>query len=81
MIVTVVLQKKSNIAIYQKKILGLQLDLNPVMAFVLVLQCFTDWAKKSHTLGAGRFVDLNPWMEWNIEWRWCELQKYKFIWK
>ena len=50
--------KKSNIAIYQKKILGLQQDLNPMMAFVLVLQCFTDWAKKTHTLGAGRFAEF-----------------------
>ena len=23
---------------------------------------------------------INAWKEWNIEW-WCELQKYKFIWR
>ena len=68
MIVTVVLQKKSNIAIYQKKILGLQQDLNPMMAFVLVLQCFTDWAKKTHTLGAGRFAEFILTCEWNETW-------------
>ena len=62
--------KKSNIAIYQKKILGLQRDLNPMMAFVLVLQCFTDWAKKTHasTLGAGRFAEFILNHEWNETW-------------
>ena len=62
--------KKSNIAIYQKKILGLQRDLNPMMAFVLVLQCFTDWAKKTHTctLGAGQFVEFILTREWNETW-------------
>ena len=24
---------------------------------------------------------LNPWKEWNEEWRWCELRKYNFKWR
>ena len=28
------------------------------MASALALQCSTNWAKKTHTLGAGRFVEL-----------------------
>ena len=28
------------------------------MASVLALQCSTNWAMKTHTLGAGQFADL-----------------------
>ena len=27
------------------------------------------------------WVHLNPRKEWNMEWRWCELRKYKFKWR
>ena len=27
------------------------------------------------------WVHINPRKEWNIEWRWCELRKYKFKWR
>ena len=33
------------------------------MASELALQCSNSWTMKTHILGAGQFVDLNPWME------------------
>ena len=27
------------------------------------------------------WVHLNPRKKWNLEWRWCELRKYKFKWR
>ena len=69
---TVVLQKNAIIiiAIYQKKILALQRDSNPMMASVLVVQCSTDWAKKTHTctLGAGQLAEFILTREWNETW-------------
>ena len=56
---------KKAIAIYQKKILVLQRDSNPMIASVLVLQCSTNWAKKSHTLEAGQSVEFILTHEWN----------------
>ena len=53
-----------------EKILALQRDSNPMMASVLVVQCSTDWAKKTHasTLGAGQFVEFIFTREWNETW-------------
>ena len=51
------------------------------MASVLALPCSTNWAMKNHSLIGRRpicWVHLNQWKEWNIEWRWCELQKYNY---
>ena len=32
------------------------------MASALVLQCFTNWAMKTHTLGAGQFVEYSMYV-------------------
>lgn len=43
-------------------------------------QGFTNWAMKTHTLGADRFVEFilpHYKKKWNMEWRSCELRKYK----
>ena len=46
----------------------------------VTLQCSTNWAMKTHTLGAGQFVEFILTRERNeTEWRWCELRKYKFL--
>ena len=33
------------------------------MASALALQCFTNWAMKTHTLGAGQFVEFMRWSQ------------------
>ena len=53
------------------------------MASALALKCSTNWATNTHKLGAGQFVEfiLSHEKEWNIEWRWCKLRKYKCKWR
>ena len=48
------------------------------MASVLALQCSTNWAMKTHILGAGQFIEFILTRDRNIEWRFCELRKYKW---
>ena len=48
------------------------------MASALALQCSTNWAMKTHILGAGQFIEFISTRDRNIEWRWCELRKYKW---
>ena len=48
------------------------------MASALALQCSTNWAMKTHILGAGQFIEFILTRDRNIEWRWCELRKYKW---
>ena len=59
------------------KISELQQDSSP---WPLCYRCnaLTNWAIKTHTLGAGQFVEFILTEERNETWRWCELQKYKF---
>ena len=62
------------------KFAWLHKDFNPLpMASTLALLCSTNWAMKTHTLGADRFVEfiLPHKKKWNMEWRSCELRKYK----
>ena len=40
----------------------------------VTLWCSTDWAVKTHTLGAGQFVDFVLTRERNETWRWCDQQ-------
>ena len=61
----------------KKKFLGLQRGFER-MASALALQCSTNWAMKTHILGAGQFIEFILTRDRNIEWRWCELRKYKW---
>ena len=50
------------------------------MASALALLCSSNWAMKTHKLGADRFFEfiLPHKKEWDMEWRSRELQKYKY---
>ena len=47
----------SNREVSPKNVLGASRGFEP-MASALALQCSTDWAMKTHTLGAGQFVEF-----------------------
>ena len=60
-----------------KNVFGASMGFEP-MASALALQCSTNWAVKTHTLGAGQFLEfIVPWKEWNL-WILCELRTYKW---
>ena len=61
-----------------KNVFGVSTQFEP-MASALAQQCSTNWARKTHTLGAGQFIEFitYPWKEWNI-WILCELRTYKW---
>ena len=52
------------------------------MASTLALQCSTIWAMKTHTLGAGQFVEFiltRPWKEWHLKMMWtAEIKNFKW---
>ena len=53
------------------------------MASVLLLQCSNQLSYKDLYIESRPicWVHLNRWKEWNLTWRWCELQKFKFKWR
>ena len=52
---------------------GLQRDTEP-MASAVALQYSTSWAMKTHTLGAGQFIEfINPWTGMKHRMKLCEL--------
>ena len=55
----------SNCKLTCKKISRLQRDLKPRPLAVLTLQCSTNWAMKTHTLGAGKLVEFQLPLRWS----------------
>ena len=48
------------------------------MAATLALQCSTIWAMKTHTLGAGQFLEFiltRPWKEWHLKMMWAAVMQ------
>ena len=63
----------------KKSFSGLQRDSN---RWSLRSRCsaLIAWAMKTHTLEAGQFIEfINPWKEWNTEWKNCDSLRWSHI--